>query len=227
MRRLGADDSASAGCHEHDHLPRRPALRFKRAMDVCCAAAGLVLLSPVLVAVGLAVVLDSGWPPLFTQVRVGQAGRRFRLHKFRTMVVGAESMGAGLFVAPGDSRFTRIGRFLRRTSLDELPQLVNVLLGHESLVGPRPMLPYTADRLTPEQERRHRVPPGITGWAQVNGRNMIPWSRRIELDNWYIDNWSLRLDLLILVRTVGYVLSGSDIPDHQLPSESDDLGPPK
>lgn len=198
---------------------------LKRVIDVAGSAVGLVALFPLLGGIGLLIVLDSGWPPLFRQTRVGRGGRRFRLCKFRTMVVGAEHKGAGLFFEPGDPRFTRLGTFLRRTSLDELPQLWNVLIGDESLVGPRAMVPYMADRLDPEQARRHRVRPGITGWAQVNGRNDLPWSRRIELDNWYIDHWTLALDLRILWRTVGVVLTGAGTRADQTAGDVDDLPP--
>jgi lipopolysaccharide/colanic/teichoic acid biosynthesis glycosyltransferase len=196
----------------------------KRALDITAAFLGLVTLSPLLLLTAIVIVTESGWPPLFTQTRIGRNGRRFRLVKFRTMVVGAETIGAGLFFENHDPRFTRVGRFLRRYSLDELPQLFNVLVGDESLVGPRAMLPVTAEKLNEEQQLRHRVRPGLTGWAQVNGRNSIPWSRRVELDNWYIDNWSLWLDLRIMLRTIPSILTSEGVRLDQSAEDVDDLG---
>jgi len=196
----------------------------KRLLDIAAALAGLVLLFPFLLLIGVSIVVESGWPPLFIQIRVGQGGRRFKLYKFRTMVVGAEKMGAGLFFEKNDPRFTRVGTFLRRYSLDELPQLWNVLIGDESLVGPRAMVPLIADKLNPWQNLRHRVRPGITGWAQINGRNAIPWSKRVELDNWYIDNWSLWLDFRILLRTLPRVLTSAGVHLDQSAVDVDDLG---
>ena len=140
------------------------------------------------------------------------------------MVVDAEKTGAGLFFEKNDTRFTRVAKILRRYSLDELPQLWNVMIGHESLVGPRAMVPLIADKLDPAQHLRHRVRPGITGWAQIHGRNTSPWSKRVELDNWYIDNWSLWLDLRILVRTIPVVLTSSGVRMDQSAIDVDDLG---
>jgi lipopolysaccharide/colanic/teichoic acid biosynthesis glycosyltransferase len=196
----------------------------KRALDITAAILGLVTLSPLLLLTAIVIVIESGWPPLFTQTRMGRNGRRFRLVKFRTMVVGAETIGAGLFFENHDPRFTLVGRFLRRYSLDELPQLFNVLVGDESLVGPRAMLPVTAEKLNEQQQLRHRVRPGLTGWAQVNGRNSIPWSRRVELDNRYIDNWSLWLDLRIMLRTIPSILTSEGVRLDQSAEEVDDLG---
>jgi lipopolysaccharide/colanic/teichoic acid biosynthesis glycosyltransferase len=197
---------------------------LKRPLDLVVALASLLLLSPLLLLIAVSIVVVSGWPPLFTQVRVGHGGRRFRLYKFRTMVVGAETMGSGLFFETNDPRFTRIGKFLRRSSLDELPQLWNILAGDESLVGPRPMVPLLADKLSPEQNRRHRVRPGVTGWAQINGRNTITWSRRVELDNWYVEHWSLWLDLRILLRTIPAVLTSEGVLLQGTATDVDDLG---
>jgi lipopolysaccharide/colanic/teichoic acid biosynthesis glycosyltransferase len=216
MSRVVIGDPASA------HLTSRARLA-KRALDIAVSFLGLILLFPVLLVLGVLVVIESGWPPLFTQIRVGQDGRRFKLYKFRTMVVGAESMGTGLFFEKDDPRFTRIGKFLRRYSLDELPQLWNVLIGTESLVGPRAMVPFTADKLNPEQNQRHCVRPGITGWAQINGRNAISWSKRVELDNWYIDHWSLWLDLRIILRTVPMLFSTEGVRLDQSAVDVDDL----
>ena len=204
--------------------PSRIGWVVKRALDVAASLLGLVALLPVLLVLGLLIVAEAGWPPLFTQMRVGRGGRRFRLYKFRTMVVGAETQGAGLFFAAADPRFTRVGTWLRRYSLDELPQLWNVLIGDESLIGPRAMVPLTANKLNPVQQRRHRVRPGITGLAQVNGRNSIPWSQRVKLDNWYIDNWSIWLDLRVLWSTFPVILSSRGVRLDQSAAEVDDLG---
>lgn len=196
----------------------------KRLLDVAISFTAMVLSMPLLFLVGGIVVAETGWPPIFTQTRVGRGGRRFKLYKFRTMVVGAENKGAGLFFEKNDPRFTRVGTLLRRSSLDELPQLWNVLIGDESLVGPRAMVPFTADRLDPQQNLRHRVRPGVTGWAQINGRNSITWSKRVALDNWYIDNWSLWLDLRILLRTIPAVMTSEGVLLEGSAAEVDDLG---
>jgi lipopolysaccharide/colanic/teichoic acid biosynthesis glycosyltransferase len=174
---------------------------MNRALDVAVAGTGLVLTSPLLVASALAVKLDDRGPILYRQARVGRDGRDFELLKLRTMIVGAERQGAGYAVAVGDSRITRIGRFLRRTSLDELPQLWNVVRGEMSLIGPRPTLRYQVDQYDERQRRRLEVRPGITGWAQIHGRATLPWEERIELDLWYVDHRSWKTDLLILLRT--------------------------
>jgi Undecaprenyl-phosphate glucose phosphotransferase len=179
---------------------------LKRAFDLVCSGLGLVVLSPVLLAVALWVRLDSRGPVLFAQERVGLNGRRFRMLKFRTMRVGADSGGTPAWSRPGDPRRTRAGRVLRATSLDELPQLWNVLLGEMSLVGPRPEQPYYVQRFresVPRYMLRHHVKAGITGWAQINGlRGDTPLERRIEFDLYYIRNWSLAFDLKILLLTV-------------------------
>jgi lipopolysaccharide/colanic/teichoic acid biosynthesis glycosyltransferase len=172
-----------------------------RALDVAIAGAGLALASPFLAAAALAVKLGDGGPVLFKQTRVGKDGRDFELLKLRTMVVGAEKQGAGYAVNEGDSRITRAGRLLRRTSLDELPQLWNVVRGDMSLIGPRPTLRYQVERYSDRQRRRLEVLPGITGWAQIHGRASLSWDERIELDVWYVDHRSPRTDLLILLRT--------------------------
>jgi lipopolysaccharide/colanic/teichoic acid biosynthesis glycosyltransferase len=172
-----------------------------RALDVAAAAAGLVVTSPVLALAGAAVKLADGGPVLYRQLRVGKDGVEFELLKLRTMVVGAERQGAGFAVDRGDPRITRVGRLLRRLSIDELPQLWNVLRGDMSLVGPRPTLRYQVERYTAHQRRRLDVKPGITGWAQVNGRATLPWDERIELDVWYVEHRSGLLDLKILART--------------------------
>jgi lipopolysaccharide/colanic/teichoic acid biosynthesis glycosyltransferase len=181
---------------------------MRRAVDVAVAGAGLVAASPVLALAALAVKLDDGGPILFRQVRVGKDGTDFELLKLRTMIVGAESQGAGYAVDRGDSRITRIGRFLRRTSVDELPQLWNVVRGEMSLIGPRPTLRYQVERYDEHQRHRLDIRPGITGWAQVNGRAALPWAERIELDVWYVEHRSLALDLKILLRTPAALFGG-------------------
>ena len=174
---------------------------MNRALDAVGASLGLALASPALAAAALAIKVEDRGPILYRQRRVGKDGREFELVKLRTMVVGAEREGAGLAVNRGDSRITRVGRVLRRLSLDELPQLWNVVRGEMSLIGPRPTLAYQVERYTPRQRLRLEVKPGITGWAQVNGRAALPWDERIELDVWYVENRSPRVDLKILLRT--------------------------
>jgi lipopolysaccharide/colanic/teichoic acid biosynthesis glycosyltransferase len=172
-----------------------------RALDVAIAGAGLVVASPFLAAAALATKLGDGGPALYRQTRVGRNGEDFEMLKLRTMVEGAERMGAGPAVDAGDSRITRVGSFLRRTSMDELPQLWNVLRGDMSIVGPRPTFRYQVEQYDEHQRRRLEVRPGLTGWAQVNGRAALSWPERIELDVWYVDNRSPRVDLAILLRT--------------------------
>jgi len=181
----------------------------KRALDLTGALLALIVTSPLLAASGLAIKLEDRGPVLFRQLRVGLRGSDFEILKLRTMVVGAEHRGAGLAVNQGDERITRVGRALRRLSLDELPQLWNVVRGEMSLVGPRPTVRVQVDQYTPQQLRRLEVKPGITGWAQVNGRAALPWSERIELDVWYVDHRSLRLDLRILARTPSALFRGT------------------
>jgi len=172
-----------------------------RALDIAGASLGLVLGSPFLAAAAIAIKLDGGGPVLYRQQRVGKDGREFELVKLRTMVVGAERQGAGWAVDHGDPRITRVGSVLRRVSLDEVPQLWNVVRGEMSLIGPRPTLAYQVEQYTPHQRRRLDVRPGITGWAQVQGRASLPWEERIELDVWYVEHRSPSLDLKILART--------------------------
>ena len=181
---------------------------MRRALDVAVAGAGLVVAGPLLAVAALAVKLEDRGPVLFRQTRVGKDGVDFELLKLRTMVVGAESQGAGYAVDSGDPRITRIGRLLRRTSVDELPQLWNVVRGEMSLIGPRPTLRYQVDRYDEHQRHRLDIRPGITGWAQVNGRAALPWAERIELDVWYVEHRSLAVDLKILLRTPFALLGG-------------------
>lgn len=182
---------------------------MKRALDVVGSVAGLVLAAPAVGVAALAVKLADGGPVLYRQRRIGLGGKEFELLKLRTMVVGAEREGAGWAVDAGDPRITPVGRVLRRLSLDEIPQLWNVLRGEMSLVGPRPTLAYQVRQYTPRERRRLEVKPGITGWAQVNGRARLPWTERIELDIWYVENRSLWLDVRILARTPLALFSGT------------------
>jgi lipopolysaccharide/colanic/teichoic acid biosynthesis glycosyltransferase len=181
----------------------------RRLRDVVGAAVALALASPALAAAAVAIKLEDRGPVLYRQRRVGQHGREFELLKLRTMVVGAELQGAGWAVNEGDPRITRVGRVLRRLSLDELPQLWNVVRGDMSLIGPRPTLAYQVERYTPRQRRRLEVKPGITGWAQVHGRAALPWDERIELDVWYVEHRSPWLDLKILAKTPRALFSGT------------------
>src|SRR5437867_8649593 len=181
---------------------------MNRAADVALAGTALVLASPLLGLAALAVKLEDGGPILYTQTRVGRDGADFELLKLRTMVVGAEKLGAGAAVNEGDPRITRPGVLLRRLSIDELPQLWNVIRGEMSVIGPRPTLAYQVERYTPRQRRRLEVKPGITGWAQIHGRAQLPWEERIELDVWYVEHRSPWLDLKIIARTPSALFAG-------------------
>jgi lipopolysaccharide/colanic/teichoic acid biosynthesis glycosyltransferase len=180
----------------------------KRMLDVAGACAGLLAGSPLLLVAAVAVRLESPGPVLYRQQRVGLDGRTFEILKLRTMIEGAERVGAGLAIAQGDPRITRVGELLRRLSLDELPNLVNILRGEMSIVGPRPTIPAQVAQYSERQRARLSVKPGLTGWAQVQGRASLPWSERIELDLDYISRRSLALDLRIIARTVALVLGG-------------------
>jgi lipopolysaccharide/colanic/teichoic acid biosynthesis glycosyltransferase len=187
-----------------------------RVLDTVLAAALLALTSPLLALAALAIRLESRGPVFYRQLRVGRDGEPFELWKLRTMVPGAESMGAGIYVIEGDTRITRVGRLLRRFSLDELPNLVNVLKGEMAIVGPRPTVQEQVDRYTDRQRRRLEVKPGITGWAQINGRTSLPWPERIELDVWYVEHRSLRLDVRILRRTARMLATGHGLYSEDL-----------
>ena len=182
---------------------------MNRPLDVAAAGIGLALTGPVLATAAIAIKLEDGGPVFYRQRRVGLHGREFELLKLRTMRVGAEAEGAGFAVNEGDPRITRVGRALRRLSLDELPQLWNVVRGDMSLIGPRPTLAYQVERYTKRQRRRLEVKPGITGWAQVHGRARLPWDERIELDVWYVEHRSPWLDLKILARTPLALFAGT------------------
>ena len=181
---------------------------MKRALDLALAGVGIVLAAPVLLLVGVTIRLAMGPPVLFVQERTGRGGRPFRLYKFRTM---RPAPAPELEVATDAQRLTGLGRWLRRWSLDELPQLWNVCTGEMSLVGPRPLPVRYLPRYSPREARRHEVRPGLTGWAQIHGRNAQTWPERLALDVWYVDHRSLRLDLAILARTVGQVLHGRGV----------------
>ncbi|HLM86180.1 MAG TPA: sugar transferase [Solirubrobacteraceae bacterium] len=184
---------------------------LRRAVDIAVSALGLALTAPVLALAALAIRVESPGPVVYRQRRSGLHGREFDMLKLRTMVAGAEHKGAGLAINEGDARITRVGAFLRRTSLDELPNLLNVLRGEMSLIGPRPTLPVQVAQYTERQRGRLAVKPGITGWAQVNGRASLPWSARIELDLYYIEHRSPALDARIVWRTLAMVLGGSGV----------------
>jgi lipopolysaccharide/colanic/teichoic acid biosynthesis glycosyltransferase len=183
----------------------------KRALDLALALILVVLSAPLLGLACLAIRVESAGSPIYRQRRVGKGGRPFDLYKLRTMVSGAENMGAGLAVDEGDPRITRVGALLRRLSLDEVPNLLNVLRGEMSLVGPRPTVQVQVDQYSERQRGRLAVEPGITGWAQVKGRAALPWHERIELDLWYVEHWSLRLDLRILATTVKLLATGKGL----------------
>ena len=184
---------------------------IRRAVDIAVSAVVLILTSPLLALAALAIRLESRGPIIYSQPRAGLHGNVFEVLKLRTMIDGAEHVGAGLAVNANDSRITRVGALLRRTSLDELPNLVNVLRGEMSLIGPRPTLPAQVAQYSERQRGRLAIRPGITGWAQVNGRASLPWEERIELDLYYISHRSPALDARILARTVAMVLGGSDL----------------
>jgi lipopolysaccharide/colanic/teichoic acid biosynthesis glycosyltransferase len=180
----------------------------KRVLDLTLAVPGSIVSAPLVALIALAIRLESPGAPIYRQVRVGRDGATFRIYKLRTMVSGAEFKGGGLAINHGDDRITRIGRLLRRYSLDELPNLWNVVRGEMSIVGPRPTIKLQVDQYTERQLGRLEVKPGITGWAQINGRASLPWPERIELDLWYVEHRSTRLDLQILARTAQAVLTG-------------------
>lgn len=185
----------------------------KRFLDVTASFLGLVLLSPLLLAVSILIKIDSRGPVIFRQKRIGRNGKVFEIYKFRSMCVGAEKTGSGVYSGKGDARVTRIGKILRATSIDELPQLLNILKGELSFVGPRPPLtyhPWKYEEYTDFQKRMFEVRPGITGWAQVNGRKDVEWHKRIELNVWYVDHMSLLLDIKIMFMTAFKVLTNAD-----------------
>jgi lipopolysaccharide/colanic/teichoic acid biosynthesis glycosyltransferase len=187
---------------------RLASISIKRALDLVLGLAGAVLSAPVIALLAATIRLESPGHPIYKQTRVGRDGELFSIYKLRTMVRGAEFTGAGLAIQEGDDRITRLGKVLRRYSLDELPNLWNVVRGEMSIVGPRPTVPVQVEQYTERQRLRLAVKPGITGWAQINGRASLPWPERIELDLWYVEHRSLALDFRILLRTAGMVASG-------------------
>ncbi|MHB8894442.1 MAG: sugar transferase [Candidatus Geothermincolia bacterium] len=196
--------------------------KAKRMMDICLSAACLMFLAPAFLAIAVAIRLTSAGPVIFAQTRVGIHGREFNIYKFRSMSHGAENATRGRYITTDEPMVTPLGRKLRRWALDELPQLLNVLKGDMSIVGPRPTLGYQVQRYTPFQMKRLDVKPGITGWAQVNGRNKISWPERIEMDVWYAENWSISLDIRIILMTIPVLLrkdvafAGEDTADDEL-----------
>ncbi len=185
----------------------------KRIFDIIAAFFGLIITSPVLLVVALLIKLTSPGPVIFKQKRIGLDGKVFDIYKFRSMVVGAEKQGSGVYSGKGDARVTKIGKIIRATSIDELPQFINILKGEMSFVGPRPPLtyhPWEYSEYTDFQRRMFEVRPGITGWAQVNGRKDVEWNRRIEMNVWYVDHMSLALDIKIVITTVLKVLKNED-----------------
>lgn len=194
---------------------------MRRAFDIVVATGALALAAPFLLAAVVAIRLESRGSAIYRQRRVGRDGRAFDVIKLRTMVTGAEHIGPGLAVSEGDTRITRVGRLLRRTSLDEVPNLVNVLRGEMAIIGPRPTVPVQVEQYTPRQRGRLAVKPGMTGWAQVNGRAEIPWDQRIELDLWYIEHRTWALDLKILLRSVRIVFGGDGLYRGETPAWRD------
>jgi lipopolysaccharide/colanic/teichoic acid biosynthesis glycosyltransferase len=190
----------------------------RRLFDIVVSATALALSSPFLLVAVIAIRLESPGHPIYRQRRAGKDGEEFDVLKLRTMVSGAEHMGRGLAVSEGDTRITRVGSFLRRTSLDEVPNLINVLKGEMAIIGPRPTVPVQVAQYTPRQRGRLAVKPGITGWAQVNGRTELPWAERIELDLWFIEHRSWKLDARILWRTARMVLTGHGLYRGEAPA---------
>ena len=186
---------------------------LKRVMDIIIAIGVLIVFSPLLLITAIAIKIESKGPVIFKQQRIGLGGKVFNIYKFRSMVQNAEHTGSGVYSGKGDARVTKVGKFIRATSIDELPQAVNMLLGDMSLIGPRPPLtyhPWPIEQYTKEQKRMFEVRPGITGWAQVHGRKDVEWNKRIELNVWYVDHISFLLDTKIFFMTIGKVLSNTD-----------------
>lgn len=186
---------------------------FKRLFDILLSLTGIIIAGIPMLLVAVAVKIDSKGPAIFKQERLGVGGKVFNIYKFRSMCVNAEHTGSGVYSGKGDARVTRVGKILRATSIDELPQMFNILKGDMSFVGPRPPLtyhPWPLAEYTDEQRRMFEVRPGITGWAQINGRKAVEWNQRIKLNVWYVDNLSLWLDIKIVFKTVFKVLSNSD-----------------
>lgn len=193
----------------------------KRLLDLIISIPGLILVSPFLILIAIVVRIKMGPPAIFKQIRPGYKGKLFSVYKYRTMTEERDGQGNLL---PDEARMTNLGRWLRSFSLDELPELLNVLRGEMSLVGPRPLLVQYLDRYTPEQSRRHDVVPGITGWAQVNGRNTLSWEDKFRFDVWYVENWSLGLDVRILIRTIWVWVTREGISQPGMPTAEEFFG---
>ena len=191
-------------------------MQLKHLFDILISLTLLVVLALPFGVISLMILLKSGRPVFFLQERAGLHGKPFRVVKFRTMIRNSEGSGMGVFTEENDPRITTVGRFLRKFSIDELPQLINVLKGEMSLVGPRPTLTYQVERYSEKQRRRLLMKPGITGWAQVNGRNSLTWPERIELDVWYVENWSMKLDFLILIKTLTIFFKSDGVYGRQI-----------
>ncbi|MBQ3040447.1 MAG: sugar transferase [Clostridia bacterium] len=190
---------------------------FKRFFDIVFSLMILLLSSPVLLIIAILIKIDSKGPVIFKQQRIGKKGKVFNIYKFRSMVVGAEKTGSGVYSNKNDSRVTKIGKFLRATSLDEIVQVVNILKGDMSFIGPRPPLtyhPWPYDEYAEEQLKMFSVRPGITGWAQINGRKAVEWNKRIEMNVWYVEHLSFLLDLKIFFKTIGKIFSNADNENH-------------
>ncbi|WP_058486639.1 sugar transferase [Defluviitalea phaphyphila] len=184
---------------------------IKHILDKIIAFILLIIMSPIFLLIALGIKLTSKGPIFFIQKRVGKDGKDFFIYKFRTMVTNAEKMGTGIYTEENDPRITRIGKILRKTSLDELPQLINIIKGDMSIIGPRPTLRYQVEKYTPYQMQRLKMRPGVTGLAQVNGRNSLPWAKRIEYDVEYVNNYSLWLDIKIMIKTIKVVLTAEGV----------------
>lgn len=188
-------------------------LYIKRVLDFIFSLIGLIIISPIMLIVAIAIKIESKGPVIFKQKRLGKDGKEFNIYKFRSMVVGAEKMGSGVYSKKGDSRVTKVGKFIRMTSIDELPQLVNILKGEMSFIGPRPVLtyhPWKYEEYTEEQLKRFQVKPGVTGWAQIHGRKDVEWNKRIKLDVYYVENISFGLDVKIFFKTIYNVILMKD-----------------
>lgn len=194
-------------------MEKKTYLIIKRIMDIIFSMLGLIILIPVLLIVSIVIKIESKGPVIFKQKRIGKDGKIFEIYKFRSMVVGAEKMGTGVYSKKGDTRVTKVGRFTRATSIDELPQLINILKGEMSFIGPRPVLtyhPWKFEDYTEEQKKRFLVRPGVTGWAQIHGRKDVEWNNRIKLDVEYVENISFKLDVKIFFKTIYQVISMKD-----------------